>query len=292
MATLVDHEVLALSDNWPGLESLNFLVVFGDSFSSVGYCAGSPRPSADNPLGIAFPGVTSCTHVDENTQKEEYQPNWVGHLVREINSERREARPLLVYDYAITGDTVARMKLKQVAKEFLPHLGSHPEWENWNAFDTLFVTWIGINDCTWNLRLRVSSAQASMDDLFAAQEKLYQVGARNFCFIDVPPADVFPNGPKTPRAKTAYQTWNPVLRSGAEAFKAAHSDATIFVFSSWGLFTCLHSESGPVANKADEWSARFVDGFHPSSDMHAIIARELLAFLKGHTPSAPPALSG
>ncbi len=113
--------------------------------------------------------------------------------MRSVNAQRHD-KALLVFDYAIPGDTVARMKLKQVGKEFLPHVGSHPAWAPWTACDTLFLTWIGINDCTWNLRLQAPSAQACLNDLFAAQEKLYQAGARNFCFIDVPPAHTFPNG--------------------------------------------------------------------------------------------------
>ena len=37
-----------------------------------------------------------------------YEPNWVGHLVQTVNAERRDT-PLLVYDYAVSGDTIARM---------------------------------------------------------------------------------------------------------------------------------------------------------------------------------------
>ncbi|KAL1947057.1 hypothetical protein VTO73DRAFT_14018 [Trametes versicolor] len=282
---------LQISDNWRGFDSLRFLVIFGDSFSSVGYSAGSSNPSADEPLGIVFPGETSCERLDEVTQQTVHDPNWVGHLVRSVNAQRPD-KALLVYDYAIPGDTVARMKIKQVGKEFLPHVGSHPAWAPWTASDTLFITWIGINDCTWNLRLQAPSAQACLDDLFAAQEKLYQAGARNFCFVDVPPAHTFPKGPKTPRAKAAYESWNPLLRSGAEAFSAAHPDATVLLFSSWDLFTRVLSDplSAGVAYEAPTRTALFADGFHPSSAMHTIIEKDILAFLR-HQPTLVPSSS-
>lgn len=280
----------------------------------MGFSAGCSKPSADEPLGIVFPGETSCERLDEVTQQTVHEPNWVGHLVRSVNAQRHD-NALLVYDYAITGDTVARVKIKQVGKEFLPHVGSHPAWAPWTGSDTLFLTWIGINDCTWNLRLQASSAQASLDDLFAAQEKLYQSGARNFCFVDVPPVHTFPNGesalaavsvpfsdcssrtgglgPKTPRAKTAYESWNPLLRAGAEAFSTAHPDATVLLFSSWDLFTHVLSDplSAGVAHEAATQAALFADGFHPSSAMHAVIAREILAFLKSQPAAESSSLS-
>ncbi|KAI0628908.1 hypothetical protein C8Q77DRAFT_1076590 [Trametes polyzona] len=276
----------SVAQDWQGFDSLRFLIVFGDSFSSVGYSPESPLPSAEEPLGVRFPGETSCERPTEETAEATQQvacdPNWVGHLVREVNSQRAGQTPLRVFDYAIAGDTVARMKLKQVSKEFLPHLGAHPEWAPWLPSDTLFVTWIGINDCTWNLRLKVSSAQATIDDYFGAQEKLYNAGARNFCFIDVPPVHLFPNGPKTPRARTAYEAWNPLLREGARTFSAAHPDATVFLFSSWELFTRIRANPSLVGPTAEGGIADklFVDGFHLSSAVHAVIAREFLAFLR------------
>ena len=122
-----------------------------------------------------------------------YEPNWVGHLVQSVNAARPDS-PLLVYDYAVSGDTVARMKLWQAKKEFLPHLASRPEWAPWTPSDTLFVTWIGINDCTYNIRLQPSSITPCFDDFFAVQEAIYAAGGRNLCFIDVPPVHKFPKG--------------------------------------------------------------------------------------------------
>ncbi|KAI0328039.1 hypothetical protein GY45DRAFT_1033733 [Cubamyces sp. BRFM 1775] len=254
----------------------------GDSYSSVGYTSRCTPPTALEPLGVAFPGQTSCERTDGACQEIAYDPNWVGHLLTAIRTIREQLPPLLVFDYANPGDTVARMKLAQVGRQFTPHAGTHPEWAPWCSSDSLFVTWIGVNDCTWNLRLQVPSAQASLDDLFATQETLYRTGARNFCLIDVPPAHVFPKGPKTPEAKAAYDAWKPLLREGAKAFIGAHPDATVFVFSSWDLFTRILADPQSYGLQCEDRSRStlFVDGFHPTSAVHAIIAKELLSFLR------------
>lgn len=204
---------LNIADSWLGIEEIKHLVVLyvrentifsrfcfvdiqpysGDSFSSVGYSHKERAPTAERPLGVDFPGLTSCERVDETTRAVSYEPNWVGYIVNTINETRR-ASPLLVHDYAISGDTIARMKLWQIKKEFIPHLAPRPEWAPWTSKDTLFVTWIGINDCTWNIRLQPSSIHQSFEDLFKTQEALYAAGARNFCVIDMPPVHAFPNG--------------------------------------------------------------------------------------------------
>ncbi|EJF57987.1 hypothetical protein DICSQDRAFT_91385 [Dichomitus squalens LYAD-421 SS1] len=283
--------VLSITDQWRSFEKIKYLVVFGDSFSSVGYTSKDLPPSADMPLGVPSPGITSCEVVNEATGEVTYEPNWVGYLSQKVNSERnakRNADPLLVYDYAVPGDTVARMKLWQVGKEFMPTMGQHPEWAPWTSLDSLFVTWIGTNDCTWNLRLQVSSAQASLVDLFKAQTRLYNAGARNFCLIDVPPCHRFPKGSKSPRAKDAFAVWNSMLSESAKNFGAAHPDATVFIFSSWELVSRLLSDTPSTGYPTEniDHTALFVDGFHPSHQVHAILANELHEFFS-HVSSSP-----
>ncbi|TFK80507.1 carbohydrate esterase family 16 protein [Polyporus arcularius HHB13444] len=268
---------ICVSVFWPGLDNIKHLVVFGDSFSAVGYNSKDRHPCVDHPLGIEFPGLTSCERIDETTGEVTYEPNWVGHFVQTVNA-KRVGHPMLVHDYAVSGDTVARMKLWQVEKEFLPHLAPHPEWAPWTPSDTLFITWIGINDCTYNIRLQPSAAQRSFEDLFAAQEELYTAGARNFCFVDVPPAHTFPKGPKTLRAKDAYVAWNPMLRQRALQFSEAHADATVLIFSSCDLFTRVLSDPS-YAEGTERQTLLFVDGFHPSSILHQMLSTELLAYL-------------
>ena len=58
--------------------------------------------------------------------------NWVGHLITEYTYSR-----LLVYDYAIGGDTVAGVQ-RQIRVNFQPRVGEKPSWAPWTAEDSLF----------------------------------------------------------------------------------------------------------------------------------------------------------
>lgn len=96
-------------------------------------------------------------------------------------------------------------------------------------------------------------------------------------------------GTKSPRAKAAYESWNPSLRQHAKMFSTAHPDATVFLFSSWEVFTRVLEQprlaGAAEANERDR-DALFVDGFHPSSALHAVIAKELYQFLLSVNPVA------
>ncbi|OSC97117.1 carbohydrate esterase family 16 protein [Trametes coccinea BRFM310] len=259
--------------SWRGFNKIRHLIVFGDSYSDVGYEYNkiTTYPTDDAPLGIEFPGITWA---------EPAMPNWVGYLVTEYSPGTK----LLVYDYAVGGHTVEGVR-KQVQVNFLPRVGGRPNWACWSAEDTLFVTWIGINDCA---RLELSDIPATLDDLFAEQELLYETGARNFLFIDVPPIDRSPVGVaftrNDPAFKLPYETWNSSLRSHVTSFVQKHPDVTTFVFSSWATFTRVLDD--PVAHGFREDHASraggdiWVDNLHPSSRMHDWIAHDVSNFLQ------------
>uniref|UniRef100_A0A8H7Y5Z7 Carbohydrate esterase family 16 protein n=1 Tax=Psilocybe cubensis TaxID=181762 RepID=A0A8H7Y5Z7_PSICU len=64
---------------------------------------------------------------------------------------------------------------------FLPTLGKKPKWAPWTAQETLFITWVGVNDCGLS-----ANPEHALEQLFVTQERLYKAGARHFLFIDVP----------------------------------------------------------------------------------------------------------
>ncbi|EIW61069.1 uncharacterized protein TRAVEDRAFT_120349 [Trametes versicolor FP-101664 SS1] len=275
---------VAARDLWPGVQNLQYLVVFGASYCDVGYNSKAPRPSAENPLGVKFPGETWCGHYDGATNTITCEPNWVGHLLQLIQDQR--AHPsLLVYDYALGGDRVDGVH-RQVHKDFLPHLATKPDWAPWTANDTLFVTWVGINDCSWNMDTPnpTASSQESIRALFAIQQELYEAGARNFCFIDVPPTYDFSGpGPKPQKLQDGVLEWNSALSGASAKFAAEHTDATVLVWSSWRLFSDILANPAAYGfsqeDAAKEEGAIFEDGLHPTSAVHRVIAQELLEFL-------------
>ena len=76
-----------------------------------------------------------------------------------------------------------------------------------------------------------------------------------------------------------------MLREYAEKFSAAHPDATVLIFSSWDVFSRVLADptSGGFV-EGFERAALFVDGFHPSSEFHAVFAREFLTYVDGVPP--------
>jgi len=133
-----------------------------------------PDATDEKPLGIEWPGIgwaepgspiwviyiktiiCSCVKADHKLSMQ------VAHLVASTQKQNKQP-PLLVYDYAMGGDTVRGLAI-QARKRFLPGLASKPAAAPWTADDTLFgacaaslasslltirspVFWVGINDC-------------------------------------------------------------------------------------------------------------------------------------------------
>jgi hypothetical protein len=118
----------------------------------------------------------------------------VGYLATEYNQS-----PILAYDYAVPGATVLDL-IWQVKGWFLPHAAQKPTWAPWTSDNSLFcisslfsvllvVIWIGINDMGIGC-----DPQRQLKMLFKAQDLVYDAGARNFIFFNVPPTDRSPAG--------------------------------------------------------------------------------------------------
>ncbi|KAI0737379.1 hypothetical protein C8Q80DRAFT_1115116 [Daedaleopsis nitida] len=266
-------------ESWPGLAKIKNLVVFGASYCDVGYNSKSPYPTAEQPLGVEFPGNAWC---------EPGKPNWVGHLILQVKAQH--GQQLLAYVYALGGDTVQGVK-RQVHQQFIPHLSSRPHWAPWTSVDTIFMTFVGINDCAINTRTRdpVETTETSIRELFAVQDELYNAGARHFCFIDVPPTHRFPNpGPQSRNIELTLLTWNAKLREAARTFATTHPDTTVVIWSAWYLFSQVLSDPASFGFKDDpiqDEGEIFVDGFHPTSAVHEIMAAQLLNLLSDLEPA-------
>ncbi|KZT70153.1 carbohydrate esterase family 16 protein [Daedalea quercina L-15889] len=262
--------VIQTSSSWPGFAGLKHLIIFGDSYSDVGYNVGEPHPTEESPLGVEFPGTTWAEHG---------QPNWVGHLVTNY-----PLGPLLVYDFARGGDTINGVH-QQIERGFLPHLAEKPNWCAWAENNTLFVTWVGINDCAFATEQTIPKV---IDNLFDLQEKLFEAGARNFLLIDVPPVHRSPGGRRGPAKTTGdrsvrLELWNSLLREKAQQFASKHAQSTVLFFSSWATFS--HALDDPATHGFEQKdteapaSRMWVDFLHPTSRMHDFVARDVAQFL-------------
>ncbi|KAH7909635.1 hypothetical protein BJ138DRAFT_206591 [Hygrophoropsis aurantiaca] len=260
----------------PTFDLIRNLVIFGDSYCDVDYKRTSPRPTQEEPLGVKFPGVPFV---------EDGKPNWIGHLLNmDISSPRK-----LVYNFATGGDRVPGVGL-QIENRFLcmDGVGTKPNWlsSQWSETDTLFVTWVGINDLVLLhrfLRMAEQGLEQTITLLFGYQEDLYKAGARNFLFFDIPPIYRCPwfQGSKPVKQSLIVQ-WNEILMNKARSFANEHPDITVLVFSSWDTFTRVLDDPVTAMFDVDDPSKKggiWFDELHPTSKMHEIIARDLYSFL-------------
>ncbi|KAJ7187236.1 hypothetical protein C8R46DRAFT_1059191 [Mycena filopes] len=268
MSSQFPSTVVSTGPSWRGFDRLKYLVVFGASYCDVGYShQDSPAPSADEPLGVKFPGITFA---------EDGHPNWVGDLVKDFAAPTDDGSPagLLVYDYAQGGSRVHDVR-RQIQDMFVPHIGLKPEGARWEAEDTLFVTWVGINDAAWE-----SDHGLNLEKLFEAQKILYDAGARNFLLINVPAIDRAPAKGNKPN----YIAWNVDLKAASAHFARLHPDATVLIYSAYDTFNAILDD--PIAHGfalEDVGMAggpMWVDHLHPSSRVHGFVARDMATFLR------------
>ncbi|KAF8921222.1 hypothetical protein CPB85DRAFT_1556235 [Mucidula mucida] len=282
--------LLQRSPHWPGFANIKHLFIFGAS-----YCATSDElpnrqiiPTAVEPLGVPFPGEDDALCTKFGT------PNWVGHLIAQYRPGPRYkpnvpvedqdpaylAHPLLVYNYSFGGSRAVDVINYQLPS-FSKGAGSKPSWAPWTSEDSLFITWVGINDCAHG-----NSCEESMSNLFGAHEKLYEAGARNFVLINVPPIERSPAVDRVvaERASQTYLDWNTSLSQALSAFSNAHSDATTIVFSAHEAFTKILDNPEeydlPVSDLRKRGGAIWVDHLHPTSAVHSHVARYLADFLQ------------
>ncbi|KAF2706958.1 carbohydrate esterase family 16 protein [Pleomassaria siparia CBS 279.74] len=189
LATLAVASPLSAKTSWSGWKNVEYLFVFGDSYTQTGFDVKGTQPNPANPMGNpTYPGWTSSNG-----------PNWVDFLTYTYNASYLQTYNMayggatvdsaLVAPYA---PTVLSMK-NQIQDLYLPTYGSTTRSVPWTSASSLFAFFIGINDIgnSWWL------ANATLSDaIFTEYEsllnQLYATGARNFLFLSVPPINLAP----------------------------------------------------------------------------------------------------
>jgi len=226
---------------WHGWASVKYLFVFGDSYTTVGFNVSGIQPTAGNPLGNPpYPGYTSSNG-----------PNWVDFLTITYNKSI-----IRTYDLAYGGatidsnlivpyePTVISMK-EQVLSEYIPIYSSKPNFAPWSASNSLFSFFIGINDVgnTYPEYAAGNRSRFDTDWIEYARlvDRVYQTGARNFLFLNVPPVDKSPltkdaGTTAVHQEATEIKAWNERLLAMASNFTTTYSDASAFVFDTNRVF--------------------------------------------------------
>ncbi|KAJ3557005.1 hypothetical protein NM688_g1712 [Phlebia brevispora] len=260
--------------DWPGLTGLKHIIIFGASYCDVGYNRKSPHPTLEEPLGVPFPGMTWA---------EPGKANWVGHLVNRLKSKGTK---VLVYDFALGGDTVDGVK-RQIHREFLAELASQPEWAPWTSSDTLFIVFVGINDCAM---MDIDRVPSRVDELFTHLRTVYNAGAQNFLLVNMPPMERSPTGVRIERSHGTFEKWNDVLQTSAKQFASDHPGVTMLIYSSHATFTRVLNDPAAYGFRKEDLrkagGSIWADQSHPSSKMHDEMAKDMISFMSCITRSS------
>ncbi|OBS26091.1 hypothetical protein FPOA_00035 [Fusarium poae] len=203
-------------------------------------------PSAINPIGNPkLPGITSSGGK-----------NWVINMATEFNTTLT-----LAYIFARSGSTVDdniipvripnRFTFGNQIIHFNDTIGHRPDYAPWTPKNTVATIWFGINDL--GLVLNRGGLEGIDDRLEAANrrifeltELLYDIGLRQFVFIEVPPVELYP-GHQTKKCDENHKhkhemflygvnLWNRALRENTIQFGQTHPDAKATYVDVWDIF--------------------------------------------------------
>lgn len=222
-----------------------YIFVFGDSYSTINFTQYSPEPTFDNPIGVHYPGNTTCGG-----------PNWLGLLV-----QKNSPPNTIAYDFGATGATVnatvdapgapGNNFVDQVEK-FQLSVGN-PELENqavsdWRESKNLFILWFGINDINLSSQKDITDSEANVvyntvvQNYYFLMNSLYSAGARDFLLVTVPP---FERSPLIQQAKgsnnitaiaSRVPAFNTLMKNYIQPFMNFHPGSNITLFDSQPVF--------------------------------------------------------
>ncbi|KAK6983963.1 carbohydrate esterase family 16 protein [Favolaschia claudopus] len=267
---------------------------FGDSYTQTGFnITTGPLPSPGNPLGNpAYPGDTATPGE-----------NWI-----DVATTKSNHSLVLTFNFAFSGATVSRDIVPPYA-DFVRTLPDQIDelvaWDNgntkrvWRSDDALFSIWIGINDIDLSYASDVNHT-ALTDKLitryFEQVEDLYNLGARNFLFINVPPLNRTPSllgQPASVRAKEAgiIAYYNAQLREGVRAFRQRkrhqkRREVKTWEYDAYEAFTRVLDRPGEYGfnnvTGDDGTPGQFwYNWLHPVSAAQVIFGREIGELLAG-----------
>ncbi|KAK2046198.1 GDSL-like Lipase/Acylhydrolase [Colletotrichum somersetense] len=257
------------------------LVVFGDSYSTVGFWPGGTLPAAGNPLGNpALPGQTTSNGL-----------NWVGYLTSTLNTSL-----VLTYDFAVTGattdkqivDTYAQYCVDDQVSQYTQYVSSKI-----NKANTLVAVWIGINDVGEPFWDRQAAPVAKvMDRYFQLLQTLVNDGLKNFVLLTVPPfSDQIPamiGQPETDlvRLRSDIASYNQELKDRFAALKSSKSGVKGIIFDtkpSFDLVVKNFAEYGARdATCYDSRDCLWTDNYHAGLAIHKLLAENLVKAVSGN----------
>jgi phospholipase/lecithinase/hemolysin len=146
----------------------------------------------------------------------------------------------LVAPYLPTVSSVAQ----QIENEWFPtYAAQSPPAVTWSSDDTLFAIFDGINDVGNSWWKNTTVLNAAIYSVYRGLvDELYDAGARNFAFLNVPPVDRSPlalanTALDQSMEKVDIKAWNEALIKMAQSLKADKPDVNMFTVDTNKYFT-------------------------------------------------------
>ncbi|RGP63179.1 hypothetical protein FSPOR_8761 [Fusarium sporotrichioides] len=244
-------------------------------------------PSASNPIGNPrLPGITSSGGK-----------NWVINMATEFNTTLT-----LAYIFARSGSTVddkiipprlpERFTFGNQIIHFNDTIGHRPHYAAWTAKNTVATIWFGINDLALaysreGLEGIDNRLEAANRRIFELTEILYNMGLRQFVFIEVPPVELYPGHQmkkcnedhKHEALLYAINLWNRALRENTIQFGQTHPDAKATYVDVWDIFyqgffypkSLAAINSTCIDPKGKECSKLWADSGHAGRRIHQLV---------------------
>jgi len=155
--------------------------IFGDSFSDTEFDIYGEQPNDIHLLGNSH----------------NVKPVWVDYLTSKYHTQSplhtlNFARGGSVVDSKLVKNTIGTSLYHQIRNDFIPlytnTINSSRLAAPWDPSTTLFTVWFGINDVVLSSDAAIHAPLDSiMTSYRVSLETLYNAGARNFLFLNVPP---------------------------------------------------------------------------------------------------------
>ncbi|RAH65254.1 SGNH/GDSL hydrolase family protein [Aspergillus aculeatinus CBS 121060] len=279
--------------------NVNYLFTFGDSYTTTGFNVSAGQPAVGNPMGN--PELGQGTASDGI--------NWVGYLTTLFNHTLTFSYNLAVYGATIDNEVVSNVP-GDVVSQIRGMFGKHycrgaadttPETTSLSATAdawteiadaALFVIWVGINDVQFSyLALHpLLQLTAALDTYFQLLTELYDCGARRFLVMNVPPTTRTPNmlthGPiRRARHLTTVHIFNLLLERMVKRWARGFPDATVMLFDVFAFMAAVLDDPQRYGFRdgtcVGEEGCVWWDDFHPRSEFHFVLARQLEGLLGG-----------
>jgi len=179
--------------------------------------------------------------------------------------------------------------------------------DKWNGDNTLFALWLGTNDIsnfnhTEYPQPSINNVlETIMDIYFTSIKGLYDVGARNFLFINVQSIDDMPSVYEFPGVQPGVQTnfdvmvnyFNESLKNHCQKFNAQHPDTNIIVYNMFDEIKHImdHFQEYNFSSNNEFWINKglpqelaeqyiWSDGIHTTFKVNNIFAEDIDSYLK------------